>query len=142
MVSNFQATLSKTLDRLCGSPWLCFSTLMWTSSLGALSSASHTDPSALYQPLVSVNAMGDRIQSPCDEKRFEVYRLSLTRKVCYQVSRENQTGLRKSGLDKPPSPVTFQRLAELFWSEMNFSLLLYNFQDPSFPLNHFFKRYA
>lgn len=71
-------------------------------------------------------------------KRSEAYRLSLTHKVCSQVSRGNQTGLRKSGLDKPLSPVTFQKLSELFWKKMKFSLLLYNFQDPSFPPSSFF----
>lgn len=41
------------------------------------------------------------IQSLCKKKQYEIICLSLTHKVCYQLIRGNQTGLRKFGLYKP-----------------------------------------
>ena len=83
------------------------------------------------------------IHSLCKEKRYEIICLSLTHKVCYEVTRGNQAALRKPGLDKPLSPVTFQMLAEScsqqpFWNEMKFILPVNGFQDLSFPPNPFF----
>lgn len=45
--------------------------------------------------------MGDMIQSLYKKKQYEIICLSFTHKVCYQLTRGNQTGLRKSGLYKP-----------------------------------------
>lgn len=77
------------------------------------------------------------MQSLCKEKRYEIVCLSFTRKVCYQVTRGDQTGLRKPRLDKLLSPVTFQVLAESL-SQKSFRNEM-RFQDLSFPPNPFFK---
>lgn len=87
--------------------------------------------------------MGAAIQSLCKETRYKILCLSLAHNVCYQVTTGNQAGLRKPSLDKPLPRVTFQELTgswskQSFPNKEKFILLVYSFQDPSFPLNPFF----